>query len=590
MQNDSARGKGYDILKRIAEKRSARIAREGHELGAEIPPRRPFGPPVATFGLSGRGGTPDDGPGPGRGTSGPDPGTGGGFLICEIKRRSPSRGAIAGVEDPAALARLYVREGAGGISVLTEEDHFGGSLTDLLAVKRAVDVVPAVAEPASTLKEGAAFGPPVLRKDFLLDEADIEISYRAGADAVLLIAALLDEATLRRLHRQARSLGMAALVELYDEADVEKARGVAPALVGINSRDLTSFRVDRLQPLARAGAVDWPATLVYESGVRTGEDARVAATAGFSGLLVGETVVGAPKLIGELRAGFADGARATPLPRLGDGGPIRTVRGPAHLAAPESVAAPASARTAARTPTSAPTPAPRVDFWTAVARRRKKKQAEGRPLVKICGITGRSDAEAAVAAGADMLGLVFAESPRRAQAELPAALFDLPVPKVAVVVAGQGRGLPEAVRRALADGYLDAVQLHGDETPEECAELAFPYYKALRLRSAADAGEIARYRCPRVLIDARVEGAYGGTGTRVGADAADAAAEQGPLWIAGGIGVENVGELTERHRPELIDASSRLELEDEPGRKDHEKLKRFFEEIAHATGVQRLFR
>ncbi|MFP4704545.1 MAG: hypothetical protein ACLFMV_07045, partial [Spirochaetaceae bacterium] len=526
------------------------------------------------------------------------PGTGGGFLICEIKRRSPSRGAIAGVEDPAALARLYVREGAGGISVLTEEDHFGGSLTDLLAVKRAVDVVPAVAEPASTLKEGAAFGPPVLRKDFLLDEADIEISYRAGADVVLLIAALLDEATLRRLHRQARSLGMAALVELYDEADVEKARGVAPALVGINSRDLTSFRVDRLQPLARAGAVDWPATLVYESGVRTGEDARVAATAGFSGLLVGETVVGAPKLIGELRAGFADGARATPLSRHGDGGPIRTVRGPAHLAAPESVAAPASARTAARTPTSAaartptsaPTPAPRVDFWTAVARRRKKKQAEGRPLVKICGITGRSDAEAAVAAGADMLGLVFAESPRRAQAELPAALFDLPVPKVAVVVAGQGRGLPEAVRRALADGYLDAVQLHGDETPEECAELAFPYYKALRLRSAADAGEIARYRCPRVLIDARVEGAYGGTGTRVGADAADAAAEQGPLWIAGGIGVENVGELTERHRPELIDASSRLELEDEPGRKDHEKLKRFFEEIAHATGVQRLFR
>jgi indole-3-glycerol phosphate synthase/phosphoribosylanthranilate isomerase len=132
------------------------------------------------------------------------------------------------------------------------------------------------------------------------------------------------------------------------------------------------------------------------------------------------------------------------------------------------------------------------------------------------------------------------------------------------------------------------VQFHGDEEPRECARLAFPYYKALRLKGTEDAERIKAYHSPRVLIDAFLREAYGGTGKRILPEVVDAAAEYGPLWLAGGIGPENVGEVMRRHAPELIDASSLLEAE--PGRKDHDKLRRFFEEIEHATGLQRLLR
>ena len=203
--------------------------------------------------------------------------------------------------------------------------------------------------------------------------------------------------------------------------------------------------------------------------------------------------------------------------------------------------------------------------------------------MKICGITTRADAEAAVRAGADALGFVFAESPRQAGEDLLSELADLDVLKVAVVVAGGGRPVPRAVSRALESGLLDAVQLHGDEEPGECADLAFPYYKAVRLRSVEDVPRVADYRSPRVLIDAFDRNAYGGTGRRIMPEVVDAVAEAGPVWMAGGIGPENVGEIIRRHRPELIDASSLLEAE--PGRKDHDKLKTFFKEIEHATGI-----
>lgn len=519
---------GFDILRRIADRRRERIAAEGHELGAVVPAKREV--PVAD--LAGA-------HGPGARGGAPAP-----LLICEIKRRSPSRGEIDGVANPVATALEYAAGGAGAVSVLTEGDHFGGSLADLMAVKRALGAATG-GGPGDA--DAPAAGIPVLRKDFLLDEEDIEVSYRAGADIVLLIATLLDAETLLRLHGRATALGMAALVELYTAADAEKARPFAPELTGINSRDLTSFRVDRLHPLAVAAHVDWPTRLVYESGVFHGEDARLVASAGFSGLLVGEAVVRRPALVGELRDGLARGA-----------------------------------------------PAAAGGFWSRIARARSMRRsahgaAGGRvPMVKICGITTRVDAEAAVEAGADILGFVFADSPRGATEELLRELADLDVLKVAVVVAGAGRTVPQAVRRAHADGLIDAVQLHGDETPQECEGLAFPYYKAVRLRGHDDAARAAAYRSPRVLVDAFDRHAYGGTGRRIRAELVEAVAARGPLWMAGGIGPANVGEIIERHGPELIDASSLLEAE--PGRKDHGKLKTFFEEIDHATGVQRLLR
>jgi indole-3-glycerol phosphate synthase/phosphoribosylanthranilate isomerase len=520
-------GSGFDILRRIADRRRERIAAEGHALGAEVPARRQV--PVAD--LPGA-----HGPGARGAASAP-------LLICEIKRRSPSRGEIDGVADPVARALDYAARGAGAISVLTEADHFGGSLEDLMAVKRALSTDAGSGTPRPADRPG---GVPVLRKDFILDEEDVEVSYRAGADIVLLIATLLEEETLARLHARVTGLGMAALVELYTAADAEKARAFAPALTGINSRDLATFRVDRLHPLAVAAQVDWPTRLVYESGVFHGEDARLTTAAGFSGLLVGEAVVREPALIGELRDGLAWGADRRP--------------------------------------------APRGDFWSRLARARAGRRAAGPrvPMVKVCGITNRADAEAAVEAGADILGLVFADSPRAAPEALPVELAGLDVLKVAVVVAGAGRPVPQPVRRGLEAGLIDAVQLHGDETPEECVELAFPYYKAVRLRGPEDVERVAAYRSPRVLVDAFDRQAYGGTGRRIRPELVEAVSEHGPVWMAGGIGVENVGEIIAKHGPELIDASSLLEAE--PGRKDHHKLKTFFEEIEHAAGIQRLLR
>jgi len=178
------------------------------------------------------------------------------------------------------------------------------------------------------------------------------------------------------------------------------------------------------------------------------------------------------------------------------------------------------------------------------------------------------------------LGFVFADSPRRADPRLLRELADLPVLKAAVVVTGGDHGpLAPAVRELVREGAVDVVQFHGDEEPDECVAQAYPYYKALRLGSPGDAAAVSRYRCPRVLVDARDPGAYGGTGKRVSEPVVRAAAAERPLWLAGGLSAENVRDAVRRYRPELVDASSALELE--PGRKDPARMKRFFRELRY---------
>ncbi|HEY9592831.1 MAG TPA: phosphoribosylanthranilate isomerase, partial [Spirochaetia bacterium] len=189
--------------------------------------------------------------------------------------------------------------------------------------------------------------------------------------------------------------------------------------------------------------------------------------------------------------------------------------------------------------------------------------------------------------GADMLGFVMAPSKRRAEPRLVRELAGLDVLKVAVVVTERHDGVPRldpAVAELLHEGLLDAVQLHGDETPTECAQIAFPYYKALRMRSVAEVAAMADYRCPRVLADAYSPAASGGTGQRVPSEIIAEIRKQRPLWIAGGIGPDNVAEVLRDFSPELIDASSRLE--ESSGRKDRKKLETFFTEIQRHAEVQ----
>jgi len=196
----------------------------------------------------------------------------GSSVVAEVKRRSPSKGDLAEIPDPAQLARRYAAGGAAAISVLTEQRRFGGSLDDLRAVRAAVDV-------------------PLLRKDFLVEPYQVLEARAAGADLVLLIVAALDDDTLRRLHDQARELGMAVLVEVHDEQEAGRAVDLGAELVGVNARNLKTLDVDpdtfgRLAPLLPADRV-----LVAESGVTSQVDVKRYVAEGARAVLVGEALV-----------------------------------------------------------------------------------------------------------------------------------------------------------------------------------------------------------------------------------------------------------------------------------------------------------
>jgi indole-3-glycerol phosphate synthase len=196
----------------------------------------------------------------------------GSSVIAEVKRRSPSKGDLAEIPDPAALAAEYAAGGAAAVSVLTEQRRFGGSLADLRAVRAAVDV-------------------PVLRKDFIVTTYQLVEGRAAGADLALLIVAALDDDTLRRLHDDARELGLTVLVEVHDEAETERAVALGAELVGVNARNLKTLDVDdttfgRLAPLVPGDRV-----LVAESGISGPTDVKRFVAEGAHAVLVGEALV-----------------------------------------------------------------------------------------------------------------------------------------------------------------------------------------------------------------------------------------------------------------------------------------------------------
>jgi indole-3-glycerol phosphate synthase len=193
-------------------------------------------------------------------------------VIAEVKRSSPSKGALAIIADPAGLAADYAAGGASVISVLTERRRFGGSLEDLAAVRAAVDV-------------------PVLRKDFMVSPYQLWEARAHGADVILLIVAALDQLTLVGLRELAESLGMTALVEVHDEAETDRAVEAGARVIGVNARNLKTLEVDRgtfarLAPRIPPGIVK-----VAESGVRGPQDVLEYARAGASAVLVGESLV-----------------------------------------------------------------------------------------------------------------------------------------------------------------------------------------------------------------------------------------------------------------------------------------------------------
>ncbi len=298
-------------------------------------------------------------------------------VIAEVKRRSPSRGVLAPDLDPAALAAAYQSGGAAAISVLTEPEFFGGSIADLRAAAAAVNV-------------------PVLRKDFMLDPAQIWESRAIGADAVLLIVAALEDHMLARLIATAAEAGIEALVEIHDEVEAERARAAGASLVGVNARDLATFDLDLSIAERLARRLEGFEGRVAESGITGPADVtRMIA-------------VGLRRRFG----GGEPGARNRP-----GGG-----RG------------------------------------AALSRRngRRCRPARSRPAVtwvKVCGVSERAIAEVAVQAGADAIGFVLAVSPRRVTIEQARSLgTGIPVAKILVTVGMSPNELIEAVEQTGADG------------------------------------------------------------------------------------------------------------------------------------------
>lgn len=241
---------------RLAETRRALPAAKLEERAATAPPPHDFAAALARDGLN---------------------------VIAELKRASPSRGVLRGAYNPAALAPALEQAGAVALSVLTEEDFFQGSLADLTLVRQLVRV-------------------PVLRKDFLFDPYQVFEARAAGADAILLIAAILSPQELRQLITLGQQLGMAALVEIHTGEELDRALEAGARLVGVNNRDLKTFAVDLDTSARLIEAIPEEAIAVSESGLRARADLERFRAAGFDAFLVGEHLMQAADPAASLRA------------------------------------------------------------------------------------------------------------------------------------------------------------------------------------------------------------------------------------------------------------------------------------------------
>lgn len=193
-------------------------------------------------------------------------------VIAEVKRRSPGAGEIRPGLVPADMARAYDGAGAAAMSVLTDEEYFGGSLEDLRSVRESVAL-------------------PVLRKDFTIDVRQVWEGRAAGADAILLIVRILDDETLAALHREVGKLGMAVLVEVHDPEEMERALRIGARIIGINNRDLSTFRTRLEVTFELMPPVPPDVLLVSESGIRSGADVARLGERGVDAVLVGETLL-----------------------------------------------------------------------------------------------------------------------------------------------------------------------------------------------------------------------------------------------------------------------------------------------------------
>ncbi|MBR5933559.1 MAG: bifunctional indole-3-glycerol phosphate synthase/phosphoribosylanthranilate isomerase [Treponema sp.] len=498
-----------DILTEIVERRKEDIKKSGFEFGCMIPKKRSR--QVHSF-LNSKG------------------------VILEIKRASPSKGDIAPLLEAGETAFSYATAGAGAVSCLTESNYFKGTLLDLMAVCKAVD------------KFSSAYGrmaPSVLRKDFLIDEQEVEVSYRAGADAVLLIARILETDKLVKMAKTAANLNMTSLVEVRSDEDLKKLSKLSAMLTdreknlivcGVNSRDLSDFKIDLLKPCSMLKKIKEilgkNAKVIFESGIRTGKGASFAGSLGFTGLLSGEAAARNSELRKEIVSSFVYTKKTL-----------------------------------------------NADFWNEISSIISLRK---RPLIKICGITNPEDAVYADKLGSDFIGFIFADGFKRNVMDgrfekIIPVLNDIKAKKIAVVTDIESQETQKAYEY-IKKGILDCIQFHGiryESIPEKFFEI--PHYFAITEKSG-DALKVSNDLFlngePRFLQDIK-SNEY----IKYSSEKNEASDNNLNLWLAGGVNPDNVLELYKKYSPELIDISSGVEEQENIGIKSHKKLDALFKKI-----------
>ncbi|MDQ2904272.1 MAG: bifunctional indole-3-glycerol-phosphate synthase TrpC/phosphoribosylanthranilate isomerase TrpF [Chloroflexota bacterium] len=420
-------------------------------------------------------------------------------LIAEVKRASPSRGLLAPDLDPLALARTYEAQGAAAISVLTEPHFFLGSPDYLTAIKRAVSV-------------------PVLCKDFIVDEYQVYEARAWGADALLLICALLDERQLRHLLSLAHVQGMQCLVEVHSREEAERAVAAGAPLIGVNSRDLVTFHMNPhlirdLRPLIPADRI-----VIAESGIHTAADARRLARYDIQAMLVGEALVISQDVPGQMRA-LLQGANEDVQVK------ICGLRTSEHL----------------HTASDAGADMLGLMFYEPSSRYIAPQQA-----------------------ATLLMDTSFAsqEENRQAQPDL-----------VGVFVNKEADFINDVAEQV----GLHFVQLHGTEPPEFCQRIKRPVLKAIHMGTGEDQEKIKAYEQAawRILLDTPTTG-WGGSGRQHDWDRARSIAQETRILLAGGLTPENIGEAIERVHPWGVDVSSGVET---GGHKDTQKIQAFIEHV-----------
>jgi indole-3-glycerol phosphate synthase/phosphoribosylanthranilate isomerase len=397
-------------------------------------------------------------------------------LIAEVKRASPSRGLLVEDFDPVHLARTYQKNGAAAISVLTDEHFFQGHLDHLRAIRQNTDL-------------------PILRKDFVFDPYQVYEARAAGADAVLLIVAMLSDDELHATHRLTRELGMTALVEVHDEAEIRRALTLRPRLIGVNNRDLRTFQVD-IDTTARLRSFVPPdVALVAESGIHTPADVDRLAQIGADAMLVGESLVVATDTAAKVHE------LVRPYTRVKICGITTRQDGLDAIDAGADMLG--------------------FNFYP-----QSKRYITPDKCIRIVSYLAQYTTRV------QLVGVFVNET----RAKIETIAHDCHLDFVQL----SGDEPPELVR-ALGNRAFKAIR------PTSLEE------------AMSSATRFARLAAPALLVDAYRPGEYGGTGHTSDWDLAQRLAEQYPILLAGGLNPDNVAEAVAQVQPWGVDVASGVE-------------------------------